>query len=400
MGTNQKSLLFITTQLPYPPKSGGTVKSWNYIKDLAQRYDLSLATLLKDDDADYVEALKEKISFHHFLAEKHQTARSAKTLLNSYLGFPCLNVFRNYSPAFYKKVQDRIHESDMVIIDHYEVFQYVPNNYKGKVILHTHNAEFMLWRRLAELENNPLKKLLLKMEAKRVAKYEQSIFDRSDLIFTTESDQELYHKHGFKLGNVETTYHLGNEQLLDLEDLNFSDTELALCFMGTLSWEPNIDGLIWFLKEVWPLLKKEFPQLKFYILGKDPDQRIKTVVQEDPHVIFTGFVKNLDDYLKKTRVYLAPLRFGSGMKVKVLEGLYRGVPTVSTSVGAEGLKVEDGKHIMIADQAEEFASKCIQLLQNETLWNTIKKESRILADKQYRWAPLFDRMDQSVKKLI
>lgn len=400
MGTDQKSLLFITTQLPYPPKSGGTVKSWNYIKDLAQRYNLSLATLLKDDDADFVEDLKEQISFHHFLAEEHQTERSALSLLNSYLGFPCLNVFRNYSPSFYSKVQSILEQFDMVIIDHYEMFQYVPKSYSGKLILHTHNAEFMLWRRLAELESNPLKKLLLKLEAKRVAQYEQSIFDRSDLIFTTESDQELYQKHGFKLGNVKTTYHLGNEQLLELEDLNFSDTELALSFMGTLSWEPNVDGLLWFLNEVWPLLIKDFPQLKFYILGKDPDPRIKNLAEGDAQIIFTGFVKNLDDYLKKTRVYLAPLRFGSGMKVKVLEGLYRGVPTVSTSVGAEGLKVEDNKHIMIADQAKDFAAKCIRLLQDKNQWNILRNESRLLADKHYRWSPLFDRMDASLKKLF
>jgi glycosyltransferase involved in cell wall biosynthesis len=88
------------------------------------------------------------------------------------------------------------------------------------------------------------------------------------------------------------------------------------------------------------------------------------------------------------------------MKVKVLEGLYRGVPTVSTSVGAEGILVEDQKHIMIADQAEDFAQKCSLLLSNESKWNLLRDESRKLAAKKYRWQPLFERMDKELQALL
>ncbi|MEQ8907843.1 MAG: glycosyltransferase [Vicingaceae bacterium] len=400
MTAAKRSILFISTQLPFPPKSGGTVKSFHYVKDLSQRYHLSVACLLKDDDADYVEEFQKQVKLERCLVEPHQTSRNALTLLKSMLGFPCLNVYRNYSVPFKQKVETVISEYDIVLIDHYEVFQYVSKDFKGKVVLHTHNAEFMLWQRMSELESNPIKKALLKNEARRVKKYEQAIFDQSDLVYTTESDQELYKKHGFQLSNFSTTYHLGNDQLLAKEDLKFEETELALTFMGTLSWEPNVDGLLWFLNEVWPTLKTKFPQLIFYILGKEPDERIKKRCANEAQIVFTGFVEDLDDYLKKTRVYLAPLRFGSGMKVKVLEGLYRGVPTVSSSVGAEGLQVKDGQHIMIADTAEGFISKCILLLEEADTWTQLRNQSRKVAAEKYRWAPLFERMDEALKKLI
>ena len=134
--------------------------------------------------------------------------------------------------------------------------------------------------------------------------------------------------------------------------------------------------------------------------GKDPDARLLKAAQSFEFIVFTGFVKELDSYLKKTRVYIAPLRFGSGMKVKVLEGLYRGVPTVSTSVGAEGLKVQDEKHIMIANEPTAFAGKCIQLLEDEKCWNSLLANSRQIAREEYQWKPLFERMDTELKKVL
>lgn len=397
---SKPSILFISTQLPFPPKSGGTVKSYQYVKDLCKRYPLSIACLLKDDDDKHLEAFCNEFPIQKCIAVKHQTSRNALTLLKSMWGFPCLNVYRNFNLEFKAKIEAVISSYSMVIIDHYEVFQYVSKSYKGKVILHTHNAEFMLWQRMGELESNPLKKFLLLNEGKRVAKYEQSIFDRSDLVYTTESDKDLYKKNGFRLGYFATTYHLGNDQLLALENLAFDDTELALCFMGTLSWEPNVDGLLWFLNHVWPALIAKFPKLTFYILGKDPDERLIKRCANEKQITFTGFVKDLDDYLKKTRVYLAPLRFGSGMKVKVLEGLYRGVPTVSTSVGAEGLAIKDEQHIMIADRPQDFVQKCSLLLTDKNKWEELRDKSRLVAQEKYRWQPLFDRMDNALQKLI
>jgi glycosyltransferase involved in cell wall biosynthesis len=395
------NILFISTQLPYPPKSGGTVKSWNYVSFLAKKYQLSVACLLKDDDAKYVEEFQNKLALATFIYEELQVKRSAINLLKSYLMAPCMNVFRNASNSFKAKIEQQAKQQDVIIIDHYEMFQYVPATFKGKVIMHTHNAEFMLWQRMSELEEgNLLKKGVLRLEAARVKKYEQEIFRQADLIYSTPSDIALYRKHGFDVSKHVLTYHLGNDSLLKLPPIAFNETEKALTFIGTLSWEPNIDGLLWFLGKVWPIIIAKHPDARLYVLGKDPDQRILDAAGEDKRVVFTGFIKDLEVYLKKTRVYLAPLRFGSGMKVKVLEGLYRGSPTVSTSVGAEGLEVASGESIFIADTAEAFARDCIHLLENEASWEAMRDQSRKLAASKYRWEPLFEKMDTALKQLM
>lgn len=400
LSVSRPKILFISTQLPYPPKSGGTVKSWNYINYLTTKYAVSCACFLKDDDEKHQQEFQKAVYLVDFFAEPLAIQRSPINLIKSYLTAPCLNVFRNRSNSFKKAIEGLSHQQEIIIVDHYEMFQYVPASFSGKIIMHTHNAEFMLWQRMSELTGNPLKKLVLGLESKRVKKYEEQIFQEADLIYSTPSDIELYKNHGFKIEKHRETYHLGNESLLQLPELKFEATEKAITFMGTMSWEPNIDGIVWFLDKVWPRIKTQESDCKLYLLGSNPDARIVKATNNDPNVIFPGFVKDLDTYLKKTRVYIAPLRFGSGMKVKVLEGLYRGNPTVSTSVGAEGLAVKHRESILIADDAKSFAQACIDLINQQAIWENISKNSRKLANQEYRWEPLFESMDESLRETL
>ena len=397
---NNPRLLFLTTQLPYPPKSGGTVKSWNYVQFLSQKYTLSVASLLKDDDENHVDAFQKAIKIEQFESEKLDVHRTPINLIKSYLFSPSLNVFRNYSSSFQSKVSSLLEKIELIVVDHYEMFQYVPQNFEGKVVLHTHNAEFMLWQRMSELTNNPLKKIILKLEAARVKKYENIIFKKSDLVYSTPSDIDLYQKHGMNTQKHAITYHLGNDTLLNLPDLEFHKTEKAITFIGTLSWEPNIDGICWFIDNCWSEILQKHPEVKLYILGKNPDERIRKAAGKQTQIIFTGFVENLDTYLQKTRAYIAPLRFGSGMKVKVLEGLYRGTPCVTTSVGAEGLKIRNGEEILISDNPEDFTKNCITLLEDELLWNKLRSNARKVAKNEYKWVDLFQKMEQSMQKLL
>lgn len=394
------TILFISTELPFPPRSGGKMKSWKYVEDLSKRYDLSIACLLKEDDSQYIDEFKQAINIEQLITQELQISRNPISLIKSYLGFPCLNVFRNFSTVFKRKIHSIIDNFDIVIVDHYEVFQYLPKNYKGKIIMHTHNAEFMLWERMSSLSNNPFLKLILNLEAHRVKSYEKKIFSKAQLIFSTPSDIELYEKNNFDISKHRTTYHLGNDDLLSKPTLKYEETEGALCFIGTLSWEPNIDGLLWFIKDVWPLVIKEKPTTCFYILGKKGDKRIYEVAKPYQNIIFTGFINDLDHYLKKSTAYVVPLRFGSGMKVKVLDGLYRGSPMVSTAVGVEGLALENGKHFLLANDSEDFANACITLLNDQKLWSALSQNSRKIAQEKYRWKPLFEQMNQELINLF
>src|SRR5690606_25333872 len=123
--------------------------------------------------------------------------------------------------------------------------------------------EFALWERMAQFENNPFKKLLLSLESKRVLVAEKAAIEQANLVFATPSDIKLYNQKGIQSENFRSTYHLGNDSFLLKKETFFHSSQKCILFIGTLGWEPNIHGLLWFLKEVWPLLEEQMPDLKF-----------------------------------------------------------------------------------------------------------------------------------------
>lgn len=394
-----RKILFITHQLPYPPISGGVIKSWKLLKFLSNKYEVGLASLLKVEDKKSEETIQSKLSLTDYYSEYLSIPRTYFTILKGLLFNSTINFYRNYSKSFQQKIESFAKDYQVLLIDHYEMYQYVPKDFKGKVILHTHNAEFMLWQRMAEIENNPIKKFLLSYEAKRVLHAEKKMVEKSQLVFATPSDQKIYKKFGFDLSQCRDTYHLGNDDLLELEDIQFEETENAITFMGTMDWEPNVDGLLWFIQEVYPGIKKEENGIKLYVLGGNVDDRIKKEAALDNSIVLTGFVKDIDTYLKKTRVFIIPLRFGSGMKVKVLDGMFRGTPMVSTSVGAEGIRIRHEEEVLIADEVADFTKNCLLLLHDKKLWNKLRSQSREIAKKSYLWKDLLNRMNKEIENL-
>lgn len=392
----KKKLLFLSPQLPYPPVSGGVIKSWRLSEFLNEHYDLSLATFLKNDDAAHVDEFLSKVPVKKYYFEEIEIPRTPLNLVKSNLMFIPLNLFRNRSEKFRKSIVSLVNEADYIFVDHYEMFQYVPEDYKGKVILHQHNCEYLLWERFATLEENFFKKLALYNQAYWIRRYERKICKRSHSILAAPNDIDELIRIGADAGKFYQTFHLGEESLLHESPLSWEDHEQAIMFIGTLTWEANVDGVLWFLQESWPLIHSRFPKTKFYIIGKKPDQRIVDAAAKSQNVELTGFVEDLEPYFKKCRVFVSPLRFGSGIKVKVMNALYRGIPTVTTPVGAEGLAVRHREHMMIQNKGHKVSDSVCELLEDRTLWEHLSNNSRALALKLYTWDAVLSEVKRSI----
>ena len=381
-----KKLLFLTTQLPYPPESGGVIKSFHLLQHFCLHYTVTLATLLKNDDKNYQSTLLTKVSLAEFIGEEIVSERNAVNYLKSVLARKTLNEYRNFSIEFAAKIEAQLITTDVVFIDHFEMFQYVPNNYSGKVVFHEHNAEWLLWERFSKIEANPIKSFLLGFESKRIRKKEIDFVNRSNITFASPNDKNELQKNGAELRKLKETYHLGNDNLLKLSDPNYSDLPNDIIFMGTLSWEANVDGLLYFLSEVFPLVLKADSKVKLNIVGRNPDPRIIVASEKYPeNVILHGFVDNLKDVFRLGRVFILPLRFGSGMKVKCLDALYSGIPIVTTSIGAEGIELEQNKHALICDNTVDFSNALLTLLSSPEKWKAMSEASRALARDKYTW---------------
>ena len=219
------------------------------------------------------------------------------------------------------------------------------------------------------------------------------------MVWAAPNDIDELEKIGISREKCRDTYHLGEDEMLEWPALQFADTEEAILFVGTLTWEANIDGLIWFISEVWPLLIAEKPELKFYIVGKNPDERLKSVASPYKTIEFTGFVKDLEPYHKKCRVFVIPLRFGSGIKVKLINALYRGIPAVTTAVGSEGLDAKIGYHLFESSTANQQASDILKLVEDEKVWTETSRNARELGSK-YTWKELLRKHDSEIIELI
>ena len=394
-------LLFISTTLPFPPNSGGKVKSYHMLKYLYSNYKVTIATTLYGDDINWVEQFQAEFQVEDFITEPIDCPRTTINLLLSYVQNKTLNEYRHWSSRFSNKLLPHLEFADCIIVDHYEMMQYIPADYYHKVVLHTHNAEHLIWKRFSELKDQSwLRQLVLASESSRIAQKERAYCNRVNRVFASPNDRVALEKVGIKGDNFRSTYHLGDESQLQLPELDSSNTSSLILFIGTLTWEPNIDGLLWFLENCWSVIKEHHPDVKLVIGGKNPDRRLLEWATKDSAIAIPGFIEDPEDYFAKARVFIAPLRFGSGMKVKVLNAMYRGIPTVTTDIGIEGLEVEDGVHIAVGNEPAEFIARVEKLLTDDNYWNQLKTHSRSLAGTKYTWQEVFRELDLAISEVL
>lgn len=391
-----KKLLFITPELPYPPQSGGKVKSMKLVHALAERYRVTFASPLKLDDSGHLASFEDVSPCDNHLHAPVDVPRSVGNLAASYLQRKPLNVRRTLDEGLQQRIADIAGEHDIIVLDHYEVFPYLPHDYRGLVIYHAHNAYFKIWERYASLPGNPAMRVAAWLEATRVRRYETSVARRADLVFAAPNDARELVATGVDPQKIHDTYHLGDDSQLDLPELCYEDSRKKLMYVGFLGWEPNIQGLLWFIEEVWPHLLCKHPDLQFDIVGKNPDKRLKTAVAPHQGITLTGYVPDLQTVYRESRISVAPLLFGSGMKVKVLDAMARGMPIVTTSVGAEGIEAENGRHLLVEDDPVRMAERIEHLLDNPELWNRLQTASRELVHQQYTWRRLFSEMHRTI----
>ena len=244
-----KKLLFISSELPYPADSGGKIKSMKMLYFLAQKYQVTLATPLKAGDADNLTQLLAHTPCVSHIHERVDVSRGVATLARSYCRGEPLNVTRTFDAPLKARISEVADEHDIIFLDHYESGVYLPKHYEGTVAYHAHNAYFQIWDRYASLPGNLAVRAVAKLEAMRVRRCELAVARRADVVFASPNDQLIYKSLGIAAGKIQETLHLGNEASSAADNIHFGRTSKSLLYIGTLTWEPNVQGLIWFIED-------------------------------------------------------------------------------------------------------------------------------------------------------
>jgi exopolysaccharide biosynthesis WecB/TagA/CpsF family protein len=392
-----KKLLFITPELPFPGHCVGKVKSLKLLHSLAERYEITLACPLKRDDAANVDAFHAVSRCVQHLHESVDTPRSLRSLAVSYLrGLP-LSVHRTTNLALKRQIEAFASRYDVIVLDHYEVYSYLPASYNGLCVYHAHDAYFKMWQRYSEFSTNPAVRLAACIETRRVRAYETAVARNADITFAAPNDAAELVALKVPSEKLHNTFHFGDDSQFEQPDLCFEDTQNKLMYVGVLEWETKAQGLLWFVERVWPRLLQRHPDLRFDIVGKNPCKRLQQAVAGISGIRLLGFVEDLETIYRDSRVFVAPFLFGRGMKVKVRDAMARGIPTVTTTLGTEGLDIENGKHLLVADTAEELADYIHTLLTNSAMWRRLQSCSRTLIQEFYTWEKLFTDMHLAIE---
>lgn len=400
-------ILCLSQVLPYPLDAGPKVRSYHVLQYLASRYEVTLVAFSRPTDRpEYVEHLRSLCQYVHTLPMPRSPIRNAWHLFRALLSRQPFLIARDHVPAMTHLLRTLVQEAaatgqpyDIIHADQLWMAPYalvarntVPISVRPRLILDQHNAVFLIPQRLVHHERNPLKRLLLQRENRLMRTWETATCRQFDhVVWVTAEDRAAVEKAAGQASLPPSTI---IPICVDPQDKPFLERRpnaYRVTFLGGLHWPPNAFGLRWFLRGVWPLVQREFPSAILTIIGRDPPPEI--VSSRSDRLEATGYVVDPTPYLQETAVFIVPLHAGGGMRVKIVDAWSRGLPVVSTTIGAEGLHYEHGSNLLIADTADEFALAVTRLLRDPELGKALATAGRQTVEAHYDWRKVYRKWD-------
>jgi glycosyltransferase involved in cell wall biosynthesis len=303
------------------------------------------------------------------------------------------------APLMRQKIREIIKKEhiDLVHVDLLPLAVYFNEFEHLLKILVNHNVESIRLYRWFRTEPNPVKKAYLGIQWLKLRSFERSAMNKFDgCVVVSEIDKELLLKMGVKSklfvvpNGTNTKFFKPN---------NGKVVENSVLWIGHMDVHTNKDAVLYFWKEIYPILKKKYPEVKMTFVGTAPPKEIAEAAQKDRQVKVTGFVDDIRPYIDEAAVMVVPIRIGSGTRLKILDAMAMGKAIVSTSVGCEGLNVNDGKNILVADNAENFVEKTVDLLKNPKKRINLGENALLLA-KSYDWALIKKRQEAAYRDVM
>lgn len=259
---------------------------------------------------------------------------------------------------------------DIVQLETLFIAPYIPlirKHSMALIFLRAHNVEHLIWERVSNGEKNILKRLYLKHLAATLKDFELNALKKVDgVIAITPVDANFFSQYIDKIKVISipfgiqptliNKYHESNEQ---------RERKNVLFHLGSMNWMPNIEGIRWFLNEVWPEVKRKHPDLQFHLAGRQMPKWLYEYTDEQ--TLIDGEIPNAIEYMKSNAIMVVPLFSGSGIRIKIIEGMLAGCAIITTTIGAEGINYSNGEHLLIADDKQEFIACIDMLVQNKEL---------------------------------
>lgn len=371
-----------------PPDTGGKIRSYEILRELARRNQVTVSLFYTAEKNDrHVEL---KAQFKDVICWPVDTGSRASwtariAYARKFFSLQPHSVSRFCRPEMLRDLRRLIAREnfDLIVSDFVLAAPVIPWNADVPKILFAHNVEALIWRRHFELARNPVWKAVWGREYWTTVRMERKYAQAADHVITvSESDRA----HFSKLAGEDKVTAIPTGVDVDyfqpqpaLEEAN------NLVFTGSMNWLPNEDGIIFFAQKILPIIRQSIPNIVLWVVGRTPSPAVQRLAENDPAVRVTGTVEDIRPYVARGSVYVVPLRVGGGTRIKIFEAMAMGKAVVSTAIGAEGLPVSHGKDIVLADDPADFAGQTVRLLQNQLLRNQMGSRARELVEQHYSW---------------
>ncbi|MGH9632313.1 MAG: glycosyltransferase family 4 protein [Bryobacteraceae bacterium] len=379
-------ILWVNSVFLHPTTRGGQIRTLEMLRRLHQRHEVHYAALADPDQPEGVQRSPEYCTRAHPISYKIADKRSPQffaQLIKGWVSPVPVVVFRKQSAEMKRAVGDLLAKEhfDSVVCDFLTPSINMPR--LEDCVLFQHNVETMIWRRYAENASNPIRRMYMRRQAARMFDYERRVC-RSvrHVIAVSDVDADLMRRM-FGISNA-TAVPTG----VDLEF--FARPEKAepvadLVFIGSMDYMPNVDGVLYFVKEILPLVRRSRPDCTFTVVGRKPPREILALAGQNPHIRVTGTVPDVRPFLWGSPVSIVPLRIGGGTRLKIYESMAAGTAVVSTTIGAEGLLIHPPHDIRIGDTPEAFAAECVRLLENVAERTAVAEAGLHMVTSNFSW---------------
>ncbi len=383
-------VLFLTQVLPFPPDSGPKIKSWNVLKYLAREHDVTLVSFVRGDQAAHVARLEAVCAGGvHTVQIQRGPMRDGMAMARSlFTGEPWM-MARDIRADMQALVSRLATEGrfDVVHADQLNMAQYAElaaakSPARPRLVLDAHNALWLLYKRLAATMGPGPRRLMLERDWRLLKSYEGRIVREFDAVLAVSQEDRtaLAEAAGVERDMVVIPIAVDTDEL---PVVRRQSGARRMTHIGTMYWPPNIDGMLWFIQNIYPLIRQARPDTGLDLIGARPPRELVELKGQVPGLDVTGYVADVNAYLAQCGVFIVPLRAGGGMRVKILEALSRGLPVVTTTLGCEGIAVRHDEHVLIADEPADFAQAVLRVLGDPALAATLSRNGRRLIEQTY-----------------
>ena len=399
-------LLVISPEQIVPPKYGGSLRSANIILGLAKEFETTVIVPQEQINIENGIKYDPEISQINWVSQPKYPKSQPTTIgkiINRFYTWQEKKQRKQWHGIFsnwyfgplsswncnIQKTINRI-KPDAVIIEHTRpsaTLDFIKKIHPSAIrIVDSHNVESDLLNQILKDKYPPK---FTQKTIEKIKKYEQLLNKRCDMLWAcSTNDIERYKELGVTKPQISVVPNGVNTKAIPFRIGQPTAITPQIVFTGSLCWQPNETGIQWFYNEVWPILKKTVKNIHWDIVGRTPSQNIRDIANADEAITLHADVKSVIPYLHKAHVGICPLFTGSGTRLKIIESFSAGLPMVSTRLGAEGIETINNKDIIIADEAEQFATAILDIIDHPIKAEIIRKNAHKLAIDQYDWTSI------------